>query len=97
MAYGTQAKQLTASGVASGKRAFLRQVCTVHSANGDADVLLYDMTSAPGQGAVPHCAVPMFGKNVQTIAIPGDGILFENGIYVVVPASTAANIFFEEA
>jgi hypothetical protein len=39
----------------------------------------------------------MFGKNVQTIAIPGDGILFENGIYVVVPADTAANIFYEEA
>jgi hypothetical protein len=97
MAYGTQAKQLTASGVASGKRAFLRQVCTVHDASGDAEVLLYDMTSAPSESDVPHCAVPMFGKNVQTIAIPGDGILFENGIYVVVPADTAANIFYEEA
>ena len=97
MAYGTQAKQLAASGVASGKRAFLRQVCTVHSKNDDAEVLLYDMTSAPSESDVPHCAVPMFGKNVQTIAIPGDGILFENGIYVVVPADTAANIFYEEA
>jgi hypothetical protein len=97
MTYGTQANQLTTSGVAINKRAYLRQVCTVHDASGDAEVLLYDMTSAPSGSDVPHCAVPVFGKNVQTIAIPGDGILFENGIYVVVPADTAANIFFEEA
>lgn len=97
MVYGTQAKQLTASDVVSSKRAYLRQVCTVHNASKDDEVFLYDMTSAPEQGDVPHCAVPMFGKNVQTIPIPGDGILFENGIYAVVPADTAANIFFEEA
>jgi hypothetical protein len=39
----------------------------------------------------------MYGKNIQTIAVPGDGILFEVGMYVVVPADTTANIFFEEA
>jgi hypothetical protein len=96
MAYGTQAVSVSTSGVAVNKRAYLRQVCTVHEASGDAEVLLYDMTSAPGQGDTPHCAVPMFGKNVQTIPVPGDGILFENGIYAVVPADTTANIFFEE-
>jgi hypothetical protein len=38
----------------------------------------------------------MYGKNVQTIPVPGTGILFVNGIYAVVPADTTANIFYEE-
>lgn len=97
MTYGTQAVQVTASSVAVPRRAYLRQVCTVHNASKDDEALLYDMTSAPGQSDTPHCAVPMFGKNVQTIPVPGDGILFENGIYVTVPADTVVNIFYEEA
>jgi hypothetical protein len=93
---GTQAVSLATSGVAIGGRARLLQVCTAHTASGDAVVNLYDRTTAPGDGDVPHCAVPMYGKNIQTIPVPGGGILFENGIYAVVPADTTANIFFEE-
>jgi hypothetical protein len=97
MAYGTQAVQVAASGVAIPRRAYLRQVCTVHTASKDDQILLYDMTSTPGEGDLPHCAVPLFGKNIQTIPIPGDGLLFENGMYVAVPADATINIFYEEA
>jgi hypothetical protein len=64
---------------------------------GDAVINLYDRTTAPGEGDLPHCAVPLFGRNIQTIPVPGKGILFVNGIYAVVPADTTANIFFEQA
>ncbi len=97
MRYGVQAVQLTASGVAVDRRAYLKQVCTAHTASKDDQVLIYDRITPPGVEDLPHCAVPMYGKNVQTIAVPGDGILFEVGMYVVVPADTTANIFFEEA
>lgn len=97
MSYGTQAVQMASSGVAVNKRAYLRQVCTTHTASKDDQVLIYDRTTPPGEGDQPHCAVPLYGKNVQTIAIPGDGILFENGLYVVVPTDATANLFFEEA
>lgn len=93
---GTQAASLATSGVVTAKRARLLQVCTAHEASGDAVVNLYDRTTAPGEGDLPHCAVPMYGKNVQTIPVPGKGILFVNGIYAVVPADTTANIFYEE-
>ena len=96
MAYGVQAKQISASGVITGNRAYFRKMLAFHSGTPDIVIEFYDRTAAP-VGGEPHYDFHIYGKGDHDIDMPNAGILFKTGIYVVVPANTIVTVFYEDA
>jgi hypothetical protein len=95
MATKVEAVQLSADGLAITGRFYLRQVCVSHKGSADVTIDIYDKTTAPAGGDVPHCQVPALGKGVNTIPVPDPGILFLNGAYIDLPADTSVVVFYE--
>lgn len=96
MVYGVQAKQISASGLVTGKRAFFRKLLTFHSNTPDVILEFYDLIAAP-VGGEPHYDFHVYGKGIYTVDMPGAGVLFKNGVYVVLPANVIATVFYEDA
>ena len=96
MKYGIQAKQLSTSGVAVGQRSYMKKIMVMHSAGSDAVIRFYDRTTAPGQSD-PFYEVNAYGKGVLQVDMPDDGVLFNTGVYVVIPASCIVTVWYEEA
>ena len=96
MAYGVQAKQISASGLITGSRAYFRKMLTFHAGASDAIVEFYDLAVAP-TGGEPHYDFHAYGKSDHEIDMPDAGILFKTGIYVVVPADTIVTVLYEDA
>lgn len=91
-----KAVQLTASGLVVGKRALFKQVLIFSSAASDQIIEFYDRTTAPSNGD-PHYHFDTYGKGVFNVPMPEPGVLFDDGIYVVVPASgVTVTVFYEE-
>lgn len=91
-----KAIQLTASGVAVGKRCLFRQVLIFSSVANDSVIEFYDRTSAPA-GGEPHYHYDVYGKGNHDVAFVGPGILFDDGIYVVIPLSgITVTVIYEE-
>ena len=93
--YGVQAKQLTANGLVTDKRALFRQVIIFHPLSSDDTYQFYDLGSAP-TGGEPHYDLAVYGKQTYTLPMPDPGVLFNNGIYVTVASGTTVTVLYEE-
>ena len=91
-----RAKQLTASGLVVGSRAHFRQLLGFSSVANDSIIEFYDRTTPPSVGD-PHYHFDTYGKGVYNFPIVGDGVLFDDGIYVVVPSGLIVTVLYEEA
>lgn len=92
-----KAVQVTASGLIVNKRVMFKQVLVFSSVTQDHVIEFYDRTTAPSNGD-PHYHFDTYGKGVFNVPMPEPGVLFDDGIYVVVPASgVTVTVFYEEA
>lgn len=93
---GILTKQVTASGLITGKRATFRQLLVFSTVANDAVIEFYDRTTAP-TGGETHYEMHVYGKGVTNIPFVGDGVLFDDGIYIVVPiAGITVTVLYEE-
>ncbi len=91
-----KAKQLTASGLVTGKRALFKQLLVFHPNSGDTVIEFYDRTTAPSGGET-HYHFDVYGKGTDSIPFVDPGILFDDGIYVVFTAvDTTVTVIYEE-
>ena len=91
-----KAKQLTASGLITGKRALFKQLLVFHPNASDTNIEFYDRTTAPS-GGEPHYHLDVYGKGTDNIPFVAPGILFDDGIYVVFTAvDTTVTVIYEE-
>lgn len=94
---GILASQQTASGQVTTQRARFRKLFVQHAGGGDEELRFYDLNSAP-TGGEPYYSFWAYGKGNFTLEIPDEGVTFQNGIYIVMPAGSyvIATSFFEE-
>ncbi len=90
-----KAKQLTASGLVTGKRALFKQLLVFHPISDDSVYRFYDLTAAP-TGSEPYYIFEVYGKGQENFMIVEPGILFDDGIYVTVVAGTTVTVIYEE-
>jgi hypothetical protein len=90
-----KAKQLTASGLVTGKRALFKQLLVFHPISDDSIYRFYDLTAAP-VGGEPYYTFEVYGKGQENFIIVEPGILFDDGIYVTVVAGTTVTVIYEE-
>ncbi len=90
-----KAKQLTASGLVTGRRALIRQVLIFHPISADSIYRFYDLTAAP-IGSEPYYTFEVYGKCQENFPIVEPGILFDDGIYITVVSGTTVTVFYEE-
>lgn len=97
MATGTlKAKQLTASGLVTGKRALFKQLIVHHTGGGDTAIKFYDLTTAP-VGGEPYYNFDVYGKGFFNLPIVEPGVLFDDGIYVAFTAvDLMITVLYEE-
>ena len=98
MAAGTlKAKQITASGLIVGKRALFKQLLVFSPVANDSVIEFYDLTSAP-VGGESHYHFDVYGKGNTNFPLVDPGVLFDDGIYVVVPSGgLTVTVIYEEA
>ena len=91
-----KAKQLTASGLVTDKRALFRQLIVHHSGGGDTDIKFYDLTAAP-VGGEPFYDFNIYGKGSSNLPLVDPGVLFDDGIYVVTTSpDLTITVLYEE-
>ncbi len=91
-----KAKQLTASGLVTGKRALFKQLLVFHPNSSDTVIEFYDRTTAPSGGET-HYHFYVYGKGTDNVPFVDPGILFDDGIYVVFTAvDTTVTVIYEE-
>ncbi len=83
MAAGTlKAKQITASGLIVGRRALFKQLLVFHPIVSDSE---------------QHYHFDVYGKGNSNFPIVEPGVLFDDGIYVVIPAAgITVTVLYEE-
>jgi len=91
-----KAKQITASGLVSGVRSHFRQLLVFSPVANDSIIKFYDRTTPPGVDD-PHYHFDTYGKGVFNFPIVGDGVLFDDGIYVEVPTGLIVTVLYEVA
>ncbi len=92
-----RAKQITESGLIIGKRARFRQLLVFSTSGSDHVIEFYDRTTAP-VGGEPHYNMDVYGKGVTNIPFVDPGVLFDDGIYVVIPVTgVTVTVLYEEA
>lgn len=98
MAAGTlKAKQITTSGLIVGKRALFKQLLVFSPVANDSVIEFYDQTTAP-VGGETHYHFDVYGKGNTNFPLVDPGVLFDDGIYVVVPAGgLTVTVIYEEA
>ena len=64
-----------------------------HKTGVTGNILLYDNTAASGSVILE---VDESVAGTFDIMIPGDGILYETGVYVSAPANTSITIFYQQ-
>ena len=87
------AKHLHASGVLANCRGRLKGFIVNHSSGSSGDIILYDNDSAASGNVVMEIdekSTGTFGMD-----IPGDGIIFDSGLYVSLPANTSITVFIQ--
>jgi hypothetical protein len=94
--HGVKAKQLTADGVISDKRAYVNKVVVFHPLSQDSTYSFYDSATSSVSGLTPY-TYAVYGKGTDYLDIPKDGVLFENGIYATVETGTTLTVFYTEA
>lgn len=87
------AKHLDASGVFADCRGRLKGFIINHESGATGNIILYDNDSAASGSVVMEVdekAAGTFGME-----IPGDGIIFVNGLYVDLPNNTSITVFIQ--
>ena len=95
--YGLQVKYLAASGLVSGTPAAIKAVYTMHSSSEAGAVKFYNLNVAPTVEDVPVGQIDIGHQGSDTFTIPEYGVLFDKGIYVVLPANVTINVFYKDA
>jgi hypothetical protein len=90
-----KAKQLTAAGLVTGKRALFKQLIVSHPISADSEYRFYDLTAAPA-GSEPYYTFDVYGKGQQVFTLPEPGVLFDDGIYATVVSGTKITVIYEE-
>jgi hypothetical protein len=90
-----KAVQLTASGFVTQQRAMFRQCFIFHPIANDSVFEFYDQATVPEEGD-PHYTFSMYGKGRDVITLVDPGVLFDDGIYVVVPSGCQVTVVYEE-
>ena len=91
-----KAKQFTSSSLVTNKRALFKQLIMFHAGASDATVQFYDLT-APPVGGEPFYKFMVYGKGYYNLPLVDPGVLFDDGIYVVVPvADLTVTVLYEE-
>jgi len=91
-----RAVQITSSGVVSTKRCLFKQLLIFSSVANDSVIEFYDRTTAP-VGGEQHYHYDVYGKGNHDVLFAEPGILFDDGIYVVIPLSgITVTVLFEE-
>lgn len=91
-----KATQLSASGVFADKRCLFKQLLVFSSIANDSVIEFYDRVTAPS-GGEPHYHYDVYGKGNHDVLFPEPGILFDDGIYVVIPiAGITVTVIYEE-
>lgn len=96
MAADIKAVQLAASGLVTSLRAYFRKTFIFHTGGGDAEIKFYDLDAAP-VGGEPYYSFYAYGKSIHDPDMPDPGVLFNNGIYVVLPADCKCTVLYNEA
>jgi hypothetical protein len=89
------AKQLTADGFVTQKRALFRQLLVFHSISDDSVYKFYDLARTP-EVTDPYYIFEVYGKGQENFSIVDPGVLFDDGIYVTVKAGTTVTVIYEE-
>jgi hypothetical protein len=90
-----KAKQITASGFVTQKRALFKQVLIFHPISQDSEYKFYDLTTVPTESD-PFYVFKVYGKGQENFQIVEPGVLFDDGIYVTVVADTIVTVIYEE-
>lgn len=87
------AKHLHVSGVLANCRGRLKGFIVNHDSGTSGNVILYDNDSAASGSVV----LEVDEKSIGTFGmqIPGDGIIFQDGLYVTLPANTSITVFIQ--
>ena len=87
------AKHLHASGVLANCRGRLKGFMVNHDSGTSGNIILYDNDSAASGDVVME--VDEKSAGAFGMEIPGDGIIFDNGLYVSLPANTSITVFVQ--
>ena len=87
------AKHLHASGVFANCRGRLKGFMVNHDSGTSGNIILYDNDSAASGDVVME--VDEKSAGAFGMEIPGDGIIFDNGLYVSLPANTSITVFVQ--
>jgi len=87
------AKHLNASGVLANCRGRLKGFIVNHKSGSSGHIILYDNDSAASGSVVLE--VDEKGTGTFGLEIPGDGIIFQDGLYVTLPADTSITVFIQ--
>jgi hypothetical protein len=87
------AKHLHASGVLANCRGRLKGFIVNHDSGTSGNIILYDNDSAASGDVVME--VDEKGAGTFGMTVPGDGIIFDNGLYVSLPANTSITVFIQ--
>jgi len=84
---------LHASGSLANCRGRLKGFIANHKTGASGDIIIYDNASAASGAVVLEVDESVAGP--LAYEIPGDGIIFENGLYVSLPANTSMTVFVQ--
>lgn len=86
-------KHLHASGVLADCRGRFKGFIVNHDTGASGHIILYDNDSAASGDVLIE--VDEKGAGTFGMEIPGDGIIFENGMYASLPDSTSITVFVQ--
>lgn len=82
-----------ASGSLANCRGRLKGFIANHKTGATGDIIVYDNASAASGDVLIEVDETVAGP--LAYEIPGDGIIFENGLYVSLPANTSITVFVQ--
>ena len=87
------AKHLHASGVLANCRGRLKGFIVNHTSGATGNIILYDNDSTASGDVVLE--IDEKGTGTFDMNIPGDGIIFDSGLYVSLPGNTSITVFVQ--
>jgi len=82
-----------ASGSLANCRGRLKGLVITHKTGSSGDIVVYDNSSAAAGAVIIEVDETTAGT--FTIDVPGDGIIFEDGLYASLPANTSLTVFIQ--
>lgn len=82
-----------ASGTITSGRGRMKGFLVNHSTGATGQTIIYDNTSASGTVLLE---LDETGQGIFGMEIPGDGILFETGVYVTLATNTSLTLFIQQ-